>query len=35
MGIEGKKLWKQVRGQKQVREWEQVKDGAKDSLYVK
>ena len=24
-----KKLLKQVRGQKQVREWKQVKDGAK------
>ena len=29
-----KKLLKQVRGQKQVTEWKQVKDGAKDSLYV-
>ena len=29
-----KKLLKQVRGQKQVREWKQVKDGAKGSLYV-
>ena len=27
-----KKLLKQVRGQKQVREWKQVKDGAKGSL---
>ena len=29
-----KKLLKQARGQKQVREWKQVKDGAKGSLYV-
>ena len=29
-----KKLLKQVRGQKQVREWKQVKDGVKGSLYV-
>ena len=29
-----KKLLKQVGGQKQVREWKQVKDGAKGSLYV-
>ena len=29
-----KKSLKQVRGQKQVREWKQVKDGAKGSLYV-
>ena len=29
-----KKLLKQVRGQKQVREWKQVKDEAKGSLYV-
>ena len=34
IGIEGEKLLKQVRGQKQVREWKQVKDGAKGSLYV-
>ena len=34
MGIEGEKLLKLVRGQKQVREWKQVKDGAKGSLYV-
>ena len=27
-----KKVLKQVRGQKQVREWKQVKDGAKGSL---
>ena len=29
-----KKLWKQDRGQKQVREWKQIKDGVKGSLYV-
>ena len=29
-----KKLFKQVRGQKQVREWKQVKDGAKGSLHA-
>ena len=29
-----KKLLKQVRGQKQVREWKQVEDGAKGSLYA-
>ena len=33
IGIEGEKVLKQVRGQKQVREWKQVKDGAKCSLY--
>ena len=33
IGIEGEKVLKQVRGQKQVREWKQVKDGAKGSLY--
>ena len=27
-----KKLLKQVRGQKQVSEWKQIKDGAKGSL---
>ena len=34
IGIEGKKLLKQVRDQIQVREWKQVQDGAKGSLYV-
>ena len=34
IGIEGEKLLKQVRGRKQVREWKQVEDGAKGSLYV-
>ena len=34
IGIEGEKILKQVRGQKQVREWKQVKNGAKGSLYV-
>ena len=29
-----KKLLKQVRGQRQVREWKLVKDGAKGPLYV-
>ena len=31
IGIEGEKI---IGGQKQVREWKQVKDGAKGSLYV-
>ena len=34
IGIEGEKSLKQVRGQKQVREWKQAKDRAKGSLYV-
>ena len=34
IGIEGEKLLEQVRDQKQVREWKQVQDGAKGSLYA-
>ena len=33
--IEIEKIWKQVRDQKQVREWKQAKDGAQGLLYFK